>query len=45
MIQVTIVFNTKHKWNTFRSSWIFHKFIYPITNIKEYLCVDIREIN
>ena len=25
MIQVTIVFGTKYKWNTFKDSWIFQK--------------------
>lgn len=44
MIQVTIVFDTKCKWNTFRNSWIFQKLILPITNINEFLCMDIREV-
>ena len=44
MIQVTIVFDTKHKWNTFKDSWIFQKLIPPITKINECLCIDIREV-
>lgn len=44
MIQVTITFDTKYKWNTFKDSWIFKKLILPITNINEFLCMDIREV-
>lgn len=44
MIQVTIVFDTKYKWNTFRDSWIFRNLILPITKINEFICIDIREV-
>ena len=45
MIQVTIVFDTKHKWNTFKDSWIFQKFIGPLIEIKECLWFEIREVD
>lgn len=44
MIQVTIVFDTEHKWNTFSDSWIFQKLISPIIDIKECLWFEIREV-
>lgn len=44
MIQVIIVFDTNHKWNTFQNSWIFEKLISPIIDLKECLCFEIREM-
>lgn len=45
MIQVTIVFDVKCKWNEFRYSKFFHKIIRPIIELKECMWYEIREIN
>lgn len=44
MIKVAIVFDTKHRLNTFSDSWIFQKFISPVIDSKECLWFEIREV-
>lgn len=44
MIQVTIVFDIKCKWNEFQYTKFFHKLIRPIIELKECMWYEVREI-
>lgn len=45
MIQITIVFDVKENWNTFKYSKFFHKLIRPVIELKECVLYEIREID